>query len=61
VTAVDTRRRMRAFNFDVRRPDGSVRRESFYAVTKAEAAKLAHGWTVRMGYRLEGEKEGESA
>ena len=52
---MDTRRKMVAWDFDVRCPDGSVRRENFYAKTRDEAARIARGWATRMGYELDEE------
>jgi hypothetical protein len=54
VTGSDTRQKMRPWSFNVVRPDGSTRPETFYARSKAEASKIARGWCTRMGYRLVG-------
>lgn len=48
----DTRRKLVAWGFDVRRPDGTVRGETFYAVSRDEAEKIARGWSTRMGFAL---------
>ena len=48
----DTRQKMRPWSFNVVRPDGSTRPETFYAISKDEASKLARGWCTRMGFEL---------
>lgn len=47
------RRRMTAWNYTARPPDGSEQVVTFYSAAQAEAAKLARAWAAKAGVELD--------